>query len=294
MSSTGNDTGGATLPPALYLVATPIGNAGDITQRALDTLKRVDTIACEDTRVTGPLMARFGISTPLTIYHDHNADRVRDGLLDRIANGASIALVSDAGTPLVSDPGFKLVREAVARGLAVTALPGASAVLAALSVSGLPTDRFMFVGFVPEKAGARRRTFEEIKGLRATLVFYESPRRLAECLAAMAEILGTERPVAVARELTKMFEEVRRGTLGELAEHYADNGPPKGEAVVVVGPPPDEAAEVSDEEFAVALAALPKNLGTREAADRLAATFHLHRRDAYQRVLALRGNRNDV
>ena len=228
------------LAGGLHVVATPIGNAADITLRALDTLKRADAIACEDTRVTAKLMGIHGIHTPFVSYHEHNAAKMRPVLIERMKKGEAIALVTDAGTPLVSDPGYKLVRECVAEGVAVTTLPGASAPLVALVLSGLPTDRFLVAGFLPNKSSARRATAGELKGVPATLVFFESPQRLPESLADLADILGP-REAAVARELTKLYEEVRRGTLPDLAAHYAEAGPPRGEVVLVIGPPGEEA-----------------------------------------------------
>ena len=223
------------LAPGLYIVATPIGNLGDITLRGLDVLRRVDAILCEDTRVTATLARRYGLAAERIAYHDHNADAVRPGLIARLAAGAALALVSDAGTPLVSDPGFKLVRDAVAAGIPVTTVPGASAALAALTVAGLPTDRFLFAGFLPAKSAARRRELRELAPVRASLVFYETAPRLADALADMAAMLG-DRPAAVARELTKLHEEVRRDHLVALAEHYRKAGPPRGEIGVILGP----------------------------------------------------------
>ena len=224
------------LAPGLYIVSTPIGNARDITLRALDVLGQADLVACEDTRVTTKLLAIHGLGAPLTAYHDHNARKVRPGLLKRLADGAAIALVSDAGTPLVSDPGFKLVAEAAAAGIAVLAVPGAAAPIAALTVAGLPTDRALFAGFLPPRRPARLTALAELAAAPATLVFFEVPRRLAAALDDMTQALG-DRPAAVARELTKLFEETRRGTLAGLAAHYHAEGPPKGEVVVVIGPP---------------------------------------------------------
>jgi len=218
------------------LTATPIGHARDVSLRALDILKAVDLIAAEDTRVTSKLLAIHGIARPLTPYNDHNAARERPRLLEKLKAGARIALVSDAGTPLVSDPGFKLVRAALAEGVAVHAVPGASAVLAGLSLSGLPSDRFLFAGFLSAKSGERRAVLEELKSLRATLIFFESAQRLGDSLTEMAAMLGP-RDVVVAREMTKLHEEVRRGTLAALASHYANVAPPKGEVTLLVGPP---------------------------------------------------------
>src|SRR5882762_3876861 len=221
------------LAPGLHLVATPIGNLGDVTLRALWVLRNVDCILCEDTRVTGRLLARFGIDTPLDAYHDHNADRVRPAVLEALRRGERLALVSDAGTPLISDPGFKLVRAALAEDLPVTAAPGPSAALTALILSGLPPDVFLFAGFLPPRSAARRRALGQWTTLDATLVFFEGPSRLAAALADMADILG-KKDAAVARELTKRHEEIRRGRLSELTEHYREAGPPRGEVVIVV------------------------------------------------------------
>src|SRR5438105_7538899 len=226
----------AELAPGLYLVATPIGNLGDVILRALAVLRGVDRIFCEDTRITARLLARFGITTPLGLYHDHNAEQTRPAVLAALRRGARIALVSDAGTPLVSDPGYKLVQAAIAEHLPVTVIPGPSAVLAALLLSGLPPDAFLFAGFLPPRQAARRRALERWSCLSASLIFFESAARLAGCLADLADLLGN-RPAAIARELTKLHEEIRRGRLAELAAHYRDAGSPRGEVVVVVGPP---------------------------------------------------------
>ena len=234
------------LEPALYLVATPIGNLSDITIRALEALAAADILACEDTRVTRKLLDRYGIRRRSTAYHEHNADKAGPGLVEAVLSGKSVALVSDAGTPLVSDPGWRLAGEVIAAGGRVVPLPGASALLAALTASGLPTDSFFFAGFLPSKAGQRKARLEELKAVPATLVFYESPRRLATSLAAMAEVLG-DRPASVGRELTKAFEEMRRGTLGRLAAAYGEEDTPRGEIVVCVGPPlAAEAAKAED------------------------------------------------
>ncbi|MFL7904383.1 16S rRNA (cytidine(1402)-2'-O)-methyltransferase [Azospirillum argentinense] len=273
------------LGAGLYVVATPIGNAADITLRALDTLRRADAIACEDTRVTAKLMGIHGIHTPFVSYHEHNAAKMRPVLIGRMKAGESIALVTDAGTPLVSDPGYKLVRECVAEGVAVTTLPGASAPLAALVLSGLPTDRFLFAGFLPNKSSARRAAAGELKGVPATLVFFESPQRLPESLADLADILGA-REAAVARELTKLYEEVRRGTLPELAAHYAEAGPPKGEVVLVIGPPGEEATPSEADVDALLREALTR-LSVRDAAADVAARTGQNKRTVYARALEL-------
>ncbi|MEI7608296.1 MAG: 16S rRNA (cytidine(1402)-2'-O)-methyltransferase [Rhodospirillaceae bacterium] len=286
----GNDRDRSCKPsPGLYLVATPIGNTGDITLRALELLKGADLVACEDTRVTAKLLTRFGISAHTVPYHEHNAATMRPKLLERVRQGQVVVLVSDAGTPLISDPGYKLVREAVESGLAVTAAPGASALLTALQLSGLPTDRFLFLGFLPNKTVARRAALEEVAGLGATLVCYESAQRLAALLADAAAVLGG-RSAAVARELTKLFEEVRRGGLAELAAHYAEAGPPKGEVVVVIGPPADSDAESLDE--AGLDAALRHALVTSSLRDAVASVARLSgqpRKAVYARALVLVG-----
>lgn len=271
----------------LYIVATPIGNAGDITLRALELLRGVDAIACEDTRVTGKLMRRYGIATRLVPYHDHNAAKMRPQLLGRVADGASIALVSDAGTPLVSDPGFKLVRDAREQGLPVTHLPGANAALTALVLSGLPSDRFLFGGFLPPKSAARRTALEEFRTLQATLIFYESAQRLEEMLGDIAATLGA-REVAVARELTKLFEEVRRGPAAELSSFYAENGPPKGEVVVVVGPPAADAAASDAADLDSLLGqALAGGMSVRDAAAHVATITGQPKKAVYGRALEL-------
>ena len=230
-------------------------------------------------------MARLGIATKLIAYHEHNAARMRPAILARLAEGETVALVSDAGTPLVSDPGYKLVRDVIAAGLKVTTIPGPSAVLAALVLSGLPSDRFMFAGFLPPKTVARRRELGDLAGIGATLIFFESANRLAATLADMAETLG-EREAAVTREITKMFEEVRRGSLRELAGHYADAGAPKGEVVIVVAPP-GAAAAPDDAEIDRLLAAALKQESLRDAVDGVTEATGLSRREIYARALRL-------
>ena len=273
--------------PSLYLVATPIGNLRDLTIRARDTLASVDVIACEDTRVTRKLLAAYAIETPMTAYHEHNAVRVRPRLIERLKSGESVALLSDAGTPLVSDPGYKLVRAAIEEGLPVTALPGPSAVLSALVLSGLPCDRFFFGGFLPPKSTARKAALTELASLKATLVFFESPRRLAGSLADMAAVLGN-RPAAVARELTKRFEEMVREPLNRLAAHYHRAGPPKGEVVVVVAPAQDTSSPLSDVEVDSLLRLALAKGGTRDAAADVAALTGLSKRKLYERAIALK------
>ena len=269
----------------MTIVATPIGNADDISRRAIETLKSCDAIACEDTRVTGPLMARLGIATPLVAYHEHNAARMRPAILARLKAGETLALVSDAGTPLVSDPGYKLVRAAIAEGLRVTTVPGPSAALAALVLSGLPSDRFMFAGFLAPKSAARRRELQDLAAIPATLVFFESANRLAAALADMAATLG-EREAAVAREMTKMFEEVRRGSLAVLADHYGTAGPPKGEVAIVVGPPAAQ-SRPDDAEIDRLLAAALTKESLRDAVASVTAATGLPRREIYGRALRL-------
>jgi 16S rRNA (cytidine1402-2'-O)-methyltransferase len=285
----GSDGGPISKPsPGLVIVATPIGNARDITLRALDVLRQADAIACEDTRVTGKLMARYGVATPLVAYHEHNAARMRPLLLERLGQGQTIALVSDAGTPLVSDPGYKLVRAAIAAGVGVSAVPGASAALTALVTSGLPPDRFLFAGFLPPRAAARRNELRELSAIRATLIVFESAGRLAETLADMAAVLGP-RDAVVARELTKLYEEVRRGSLAELQRHYAATEPPKGEIVILVGPPSD--LEATDDAIDTALQAALTTATLRDAVDAVASDLGAPRRRVYARALLLAGDR---
>lgn len=281
------------LAPGLYLVATPIGNLADISLRALDVLAKADLIACEDTRTTRKLLSAHGIKAALTSYHEHNAARVRPRLMEHLEYGKAVALVSDAGTPLVSDPGYRLVEAAIASDIAVTAIPGASAGLAALTVSGLPTDRFFFAGFLPAKAAARRRALGELAAVEASLVIYESARRLPAALADMAEVLGP-RQGAVARELTKLYEEVRRGTLRELADHYGGAGPPKGEVVVVVGPPErGGGATLAAQDLDAKLAAALGRASLRDAVAAVAAETGLPRKRVYARALELAGETTD-
>lgn len=272
--------------PGLYLVATPIGNARDITLRALDLLAAVDVIACEDTRTTGKLLAMHGISARLTAYHDHNAARVRPALLARLRRGEAVALVCDAGTPLISDPGYRLVVEARSAGIPVTTAPGPSAALAALTISGLPTDRFFFAGFLPPKRAARRRALERLAVIDGTLLLYESARRLAAALADMADVLGP-REAAVARELTKLYEEVRRAPLDALAAHYERAGAPKGEIVIVVAAPDADADRLDDATVDELLRQALATDSLRDAAARVALATGLPRRRLYNRALAL-------
>ena len=269
----------------LYLTAVPIGNAGDITLRALDLLRTADAIACEDTRTTRRLLSLYGIGTKLIAYHEHNAAEMRPEILRRVRDGQAIALVSDAGMPLISDPGYKLARAARDEGLPVTCLPGASAPLVGLLLSGLPSDRFLFAGFPPPKSAARRPFLAELAPTGATLILFEAPHRLPECLADMAVVLG-DREAAVTRELTKLFEEVRRGPLPELAAHYAEAGPPKGEIVIVVGPP-GAAARPSEEDLAGQLRRALANMSLRDAVEAVAAATGEPKREVYRLALDL-------
>jgi 16S rRNA (cytidine1402-2'-O)-methyltransferase len=270
--------------PGLHVVATPIGNLGDITLRALETLAGVNLILAEDTRHSRRLLDHYGIATPLSAYHEHNAERARPEALARLAEGKALALISDAGTPLLSDPGYKLALEAGRSGFRVHPVPGASALLAALVAGGQPTDRFLFEGFLPAKTEARRARLNALAGVEATLVFYEAPQRLAACLADLAAELGP-RPATVARELTKLHETVHSAPLDELAAHYAE-AETKGEIVVVVGPPAPKAA-VDPADLSGEMQALLENHGTKDAAAILAARHGLPRRDVYALALEL-------
>lgn len=274
------------LPPALYLVATPIGNLSDITIRALETLAAADVLACEDTRVTRVLLDRYGIRQKAVAYHEHNAAEAGPRLIAAIEAGQSVALVSDAGTPLVSDPGYRLVGEAVERGLRVVPIPGPSSVLAALSAAGLPTDAFMFAGFLPVKDGQRRSRLQELHGAPATLVFFESPRRLGNTLNSMRDVFGPDRAAVVCRELTKTFEEFRRAPLAELAAHYAKAGAPKGEVVICVAQSAEAPAAADDvDRLLLSLAAeMPASKAAAEAARMTGG----HKPDLYRRLLELR------
>ena len=269
----------------LHLVATPIGNLQDISFRALATLAAADAVIA-DTRVTRHLLAHYGISTPLVAYHEHNAATMRPHLLARLNAGAALALVSDAGTPLISDPGFKLAQEAAATGVKITAVPGPSAVLAALVVSGLPTDRFFFEGFLPHKSGPRRARLAELADIPGTLVFFESPRRLAEALADCHAVLG-DRDAAIARELTKLFETVRRGTLSGLAAELAAEEAPKGEIVLLVAPPAAGARAIAAAELDAQIQEALANYSVKDAASVVSAATGQPRRQVYARALQL-------
>ena len=278
------EASGAPLSPGLYIVATPIGNLGDMSPRAASVLARAAAIAVEDSRVTAKLLQRVGVKKPMTPYHDHSADRVRPALLARMATEA-VALVSDAGTPLVSDPGYKLVRYARAAGIAVTTIPGPCAAIAALTLAGLPTDRFFFLGFLPAKEKARQEAIAEVAAIRATLILYESGPRLGATLAALADGLG-DRDAAVVREISKTFEEAITASLSALAARYAES-PPKGEIVVVVGPPGPAPAATLEDADALLRAALA-HLPAAKAAGEVAKATGLNRRDLYARAMTIK------
>ena len=274
------------LVAGLYVVATPIGNLGDVTLRALDTLAGADLVACEDTRITRRLLTRYGIAARITAYHEHSGPAVHRRLLETLEEGRSVALVSDAGTPLLSDPGARLVADAIARGHRVVPIPGPSAPVAALSAAGLPADAFLFLGFLPSKPGPRRKRLAEFARVPATLAFFESPNRVGALLADAAAELGAERQAALCRELTKLHETFDRGTLGALAERYAATET-RGEIVLLVAPPgkaePPEAAEVEH-----ALRNALQVMGVKEAAQHVAEMTGLPRRELYQKALSLK------
>ena len=278
-----------TLEPALYLVATPIGNLGDITIRALDTLAGAALIACEDTRVTRKLLTRYGISAAVTAYHEHSGPEAGRRILAALEEGRAVALVSDAGTPLVSDPGYRLVREVVEAGHGVVPIPGPSSVLAALAAAGLPTDTFLFAGFLPNKGGGRRSRLETLGAIPATLVLLESPNRVGALLADAAGLLGGAREAVVCREMTKLHETFARGTLASLSAEFG-GGPARGEIVVVIAPPA-EPAPAAEADIDAQLRAALTRLGVRDAADAVAAATGAKRRDVYQRALALKSGR---
>ena len=274
------------LKPGLYIVATPIGNLGDITHRAAETLRGVAAVACEDSRVTGKLLHHLGIKTRMIRYDDHADERAREGIL-ALATEQPVALVSDAGTPLISDPGFRLVREARERGIAVISLPGPSALIVALTLAGLPTDRFVFAGFLPAKAKARGEMLEEFASVRATLVFYETGPRLVASLEAIGEVLPG-REVAVARELTKLFEECRTASAAGLADHFCAH-PAKGEIVLLVGPPVESGVAVDAAEIDRLLFAAMGSAKASQAAGEIARMYGLDRKTLYARALELQG-----
>lgn len=272
------------LEPGLYIVATPIGNLADLSPHAASILSRADLIAVEDSRITAKLLAHIGVNRKMTPYHDHNADKVRPQLIAQMADKA-VALTSDAGTPLISDPGYKLVRDARVAGRKVHTVAGPCAAIAALTLAGLPTDRFLFLGFLPAKAGARASAIAEVAGLRATLILYESGHRLGATLAALYATLGA-RGSAVVREISKKFEETVTGTLAELADHYAD-APPKGEIVIVVGPP-GEAEPPAEADVDAALTEAMRSLSPSRAAAQVAQRLGLSRREVYERAQRLK------
>lgn len=273
------------ISPGLHVVATPIGNLGDITLRALSTLAAAETVLCEDTRTSGRLMERFAIQSKLSPYHEHNAKEVRPRILERLKLGAAIALISDAGMPLVSDPGYRLVKEAVEMGIPVTACPGPSAVLTGLALSGLPTDRFLFGGFIPQKPGERKRLFEEFGRLRATLIFFESPHRVVDTLKDIATAFPA-RQVAVTRELTKLHEEVLRGSAAALAAELHARASVKGEITLLIGPPEDAEQAISEADLDAAIAEALASMPASKAASEIARRFKLDRSGIYQRILA--------
>ncbi|WP_330194955.1 16S rRNA (cytidine(1402)-2'-O)-methyltransferase [Hyphobacterium marinum] len=296
MSEPPKTTAGKASPPVpgpqpvaagLHLVATPIGNLRDITLRALDTLHAADRIYAEDTRVARKLLDAYGVSAKPRPCHDHNEDRVTPEILAALEAGETVALVSDAGTPLVSDPGFRLARAALEAGHRVHSLPGACAPIAALTISGLPSDTFLFDGFPPSKTAARKKRFEVLRTVPATLVFFESAQRLAASLSDMAKVFGS-RPAAVARELTKKFEEVRRGTLDDLAAHYDAEGPPRGEIVVLCGPPEAGSLDWGEADVDAALAEAVPALGVKGASQAVAGVSGWSKRDLYARAQALK------
>lgn len=273
------------LAPGLYVTATPIGHLGDVTLRALSTMAAVDVLLCEDTRTTAKLLERYGIRTKLMAYHEHNAARVRPAILRALGEGQSIALVSDAGMPLVSDPGYRLVADCVANEIPVTAVPGASAVLTALALSGLPTDRFAFLGFLPTKSGERKKLFTEFMNVKATLIAFESPHRIVDALADVSSMLGGRR-VAVSRELTKLHEEVLRGTALEVRDTLSARPSVKGEITLVIAPPEQSTSQASDEEIETAIDAALQSMPAAKAAADIAKRFDLAKKDIYARILA--------
>ncbi len=274
------------LDPGLYLVSVPIGNLADITLRALAVLRDANVVACEDSRVTRRLLSAHGITQRLTAYHEHNAAKMRPKLIERLKGGEAVALVSDAGTPLISDPGYKLVRAVIEEGITVVPIPGPSAVLAGLLLSGLPSDRFLFAGFLPPRTAARRKVLQQFAGQQATVLFFEAPQRLADCLSDMADAMGPEREAAVMRELTKLHEEARRGPLAELAADYGARAqPPKGEVVIAVAPAPE--AAISYEEVDRRLTIALQSQSLRNAVDEVAAATGRPRRLVYGRAIAL-------
>ena len=276
---------GTSIESGLHIVSTPIGNLGDITLRAIAVLRAADAIACEDTRVTRKLKTELRLSAPLISYHEHNADKATSEIIERLKSGEIVALVSDAGTPLVSDPGYRLVNATIDENLTVIPIPGASAHLAALSASGLPTDRFLFEGFLPKKAKARYKLLQHTALINASIVFFESPKRLTQTLLDMAKILGN-REAIIARELTKRYEEISRGTLESLIKNFESTATPRGEITIVVGPPLNKGAPPPKDLDKMLINALSEN-STRDAVTTIAAETGLQRRSLYQRALRL-------
>lgn len=276
------------LSPGLYVVATPIGNLKDVSFRALSVMAAANAVLAEDTRVTKNLLAHYGIATPLVAYHDHSNEAVRERMIQRLKEGQVLALVSDAGTPLVSDPGYKLVQSAIAEGLPVTPIPGPSAILTALVVSGLPTDRFFFEGFLPPKSSARRMRLQALATIPGTLLLFESPHRLPEMLADAADVLGP-RPAVMARELTKLYETVKRGTLNELAAQFKESGPPKGEIVVLIGEATHEIADGKDDDLDNKLITALNTHSIKDAAALVSHETGRNKREVYARALILSG-----
>ncbi|MEC7669476.1 MAG: 16S rRNA (cytidine(1402)-2'-O)-methyltransferase [Pseudomonadota bacterium] len=278
------------LAPGLYLVATPIGNARDITLRSLDILANADVLAAEDTRSLKRLLEIHGIALngrPVLAYHDHNGGKMRPRIMADLAEGKSVAYASEAGTPMISDPGFDLLRGAIEEGHPATAAPGAAAVIMALTVAGLPTDRFLFAGFLPNASGARKKTLTELAGVPATLAFYESPKRIAGMLGDAAEVLGGDRKAVVCRELTKKFEEARRGTLTELASYYGENTA-KGEIVVLIDR--GHSGNISESDVTTALEEALKTMSVRDASDFVAKMLGQPRRPIYQQAMKMRND----
>ena len=273
------------LPGGLYVTATPIGHLSDVTLRALATMAAVDILLCEDTRTTAKLLERYGIRTKLMPYHEHNAAKVRPAILKALSEGQSFALVSDAGMPLVSDPGYRLVVDCVAQAIPVTAIPGASAVLTALALSGLPTDRFAFLGFLPARSGERKKLLAEFMNVKATLIAFESPHRIVDALADVAGVMNNAR-IAVTRELTKLHEEVLRGTALEIHEILSARPSVKGEITLVIAPPEQNTLQASDEEIEFAIDAALQSMPAAKAAADIAKRFDLARKDIYARILA--------
>jgi 16S rRNA (cytidine1402-2'-O)-methyltransferase len=279
------DRGKKEIRPGLYLVATPIGNLADISLRALDTLAAADLVVCEDTRVSGKLLSYYGLKRPLLSYNDHNADRQRAAILRALENGQIVALISDAGTPLVSDPGYKLVRACREADFYVTVVPGASAVLSGVQLSGLPAAPFTFLGFLPPKSNARRAVLEGWKDTPSTFVLFEAPQRLSDSLRDILSVLG-DRPAALVREITKLYEETRLGTISGLLEVIEESGAPKGEQVILIGPP--DVTVFTDEDLRTLLAESLKTMTTKQAAASVAAQTGCSKKQLYEMALALR------